>query len=333
MQPLTNTLFIGFSVTEMGSSYIPRLRSLVDRQDVEITIDHCGIGGITPEGLVYFVDRIIKSRPECQRVVFEVATSYVRDVYKGHLAHHSDYYKQIWAHFEQLISVSRWLGKDVAFVNLPRADIDYRDDPLESIISQVCAMHWVPLLSVSYQLHTDGIDLGSILLDEVHPQPVGAVLYAEKILNFLVKLGAAKCRAPQTERLTRFGNVAIAERTHGETEVFQRHGFREHYAIIHGGDSITIELEEERSLEGFSVLCGPKSGILTIETETVQDFVCYDGFCYYERMMTATQLLGRSRRATFRLSTEVLDIPLIKGVKDEGPRRMGLFYLFSNNLS
>ena len=87
-------------------------------------------------------------------------------------------------------------------------------------------------------------------------------------------------------------------------------------------------LPEPTRIVGLSVICGPKSGNLTVTTDRVRDFMLYDEYCYYERMMTFVQDLGVASEIKFQLGAETPAIPLIKGEKDDGPRRMGLFRVF-----
>ncbi|MFW7266343.1 SGNH/GDSL hydrolase family protein [Gluconacetobacter sp. Hr-1-5] len=326
---MIKTLFIGFSVTEMPSSYIPRLQWLASARQLDIEIDKCGIGGITTQALPYMINRILSNQADAERVVYEVSTSYVRSVYSTHLDFTRSYYMEIWSHIEQLILCARIHGKDVAFVNLPRADVDYSDDSLEKIITQVCALYGVPVLSVSMELVLAGVPIDRILNDEVHPNAIGVEIYAEKILNFIEKLGPAKqSKYTCLSSRIRFDSLRFADYSTTNQRRFDRHGFSEEAANIREGETIVLNLPENTQIDGFSVLCGPKSGTLVVETDAVREFVCYDKFCYYERMMTAVDSLGQTNRVSVHLLPVLPNIPLIKGESDLGPREMGLLYLF-----
>lgn len=326
---MIKTLFVGFSVTEMPSSYIPRLQWLAATRQSDVQIDKCGIGGITTQALPYIINRILSNKEGADRVIYEVATSHVRSVYSSNLDVTQSYHMEIWAHIEQLILCARIHGKDVAFVNLPKAGINYYDDSLEKIIAQVCALYGVPVLSVSVELMFAGVQTELLAGDGVHPNAIGVEIYAEKILNFIERLGPLK-QSDYTffSSRVRFDCVRFSDYSTINRHRFDRHGFSEDFVTIREGETIVLDLPENTQIDGFAVLCGPKSGTLVIETDTVRKFFCHDEYCYYERMMTIVESLGQTNRVSVHLLPDLPNIPLLKGEGYSGPREMGLFYLF-----
>lgn len=326
---VTKTLIIGFSVTEMPSSYFPIAQWNAQAQNLGMELVKCGIGGITTESLPYFIDHVLDRHPDCTRVVFEVATSYVRQVYQQHASYNAAYYREIWQHIERLILASHARGKEVAFFNLPRADVNYADDVLEAIMLKVCAIYSTPVLSLASEFFLQNVDIPSLLIDEVHPTPLGARLYAEKLLGFLQNLGAPQSHrgAPMVKQ--RYNAIDIGQLAGTSKRNFRRHGFEADYALVQAGKPLTIQFDGPEKIEGFSVLCGPRSGMLTMTTEQKRNFLCYDQHCYYERMMTSVQVLGSASTVTFEIQPEIPSIGLVKGEKDLRSREIGIFFLFT----
>lgn len=325
---MSKILLIGFSVTEMPLSYVPVLKSMIDTRGADISVVQCGIGGITNEHLVYFIDEAIEHYADCSHVTLEITTSYVRQIYAARISEDKEYFREIWRNIEALIFKCWARGKSVSFVNLPRRDVDYTSDFFESIIAQVCGMHGVPVLSVSYDYFLKDIPLDALFTDVVHPTRLGSELYAEKILSFLTSIDTSARKVESWSIPEKFGSISIPDHTDAPSDVFRRHGFVSNYAIIKGGETLTMVLPQPTKIAGLSVICGPKSGNLTVTTDIARDFLLYDEYCYYERMMTFAQDLGVTSEIKFHLGVETPAIPLIKGEKDEGPRQMGLFRVF-----
>lgn len=326
---MTKTLVIGFSVTEMPSSYFPIAQKSAQIRNSGIELTKCGIGGITTESLPYFIDHVLDHHQDCDRVVFEVATSYVRQVYHQHTAYNKAYHREIWQHIERLIIACHVRGKEAAFFNLPRADVDYADDMLESIILKICSLYKTPFFSLSNELFLQKFDIPSLLLDEVHPTPLGALLYAERFLSFLEGLESSPSRRGVLPFKQRYNAINVARLAEKNGHVFLRHGFEADYVLVQAGTPLTIKFEEPQKIEGFSVLCGPRSGTFSMTTDKKRDFLCYDEHCYYERMMTSVQVLGTSGTVTFEMQPEIPSIELIKGEKDFRSRQIGIFFLFT----
>ncbi|MGJ7582379.1 SGNH/GDSL hydrolase family protein [Variovorax sp. RHLX14] len=322
-------LVIGFSVTEMPSSYFPIAQRTAQTQNLGIELRKCGIGGITTESLPYFIDHVLDRHPDCTRVVFEIATSYVRQVYQQHAAYNNAYHREIWQHVERLILACHERGKEVAFFNLPRADVNYADDMLESIILKVCSVYSTPVLSLSNDFFLQQVDIPSLLVDEVHPTPLGAQLYAEKLLSFLGILGAPQVRRGSQPTRHRYNALDIGHFAEDSKRKFLRHGFEADYALVQEGKPLTVNLGSQQKIEGFSVLCGPRSGMLTMTTDKKRDFFCYDEHCYYERMMTSVQPLGTTGTVTFEIQPDIPQTKLLKGEKDLRSREIGIFFLFT----
>lgn len=324
------TLVIGFSVTEMPSSYFPIAQWTAQTQNLGIEIRKCGIGGITTESLPYFIDHVLDRHPDCNRVVFEIATSYVRQVYQQHAAYNNAYYREIWQHIERLILACHARGKEAAFFNLPRADANYADDMLEAIILKVCSVYSTPVLSLPNDFFLQQVDIPSLLIDEVHPTPLGAQLYAEKLLGFIRSLGTPQLRRGPQPVKHRYNALDIGSIVdEGSRRKFLRHGFEADYALVQEGKPLTVNFGSKHKIEGFSVLCGPRSGMLTITTDQKRDFFCYDGHCYYERMMTSVQPLGTTETVTFEIQPDMPQTKLLKGEKDMRSREIGIFFLFT----
>lgn len=326
---LKKILVVGFSVTEMPSSYFAIAQHAARARGLDFELYQCGIGGITTESLPYFIDHILDAHPDCTHVVFEVASSYVRQVYAQHISYNPSYDFEIWKQIERLILSCHTRGKEAMFFNLPRKDVNYANDMLEAIIAKVCDAYATPVLSVSSEALLSKTDLSTLLLDEVHPSPLAAQLYSEKLLAFLARLPIPTVRNSYVTEL-RYDSIQLAAQCSKTIREFRRHGYRERYVSLKEGTPVRIDLGSPRNIEGFSVLCGPKSGMLYITTDIKREFFCYDEHCYYERMMTSVQPLGEAKTITFEMSSVVPDIELLKGQKNTEAREIGLFYLFTH---
>jgi hypothetical protein len=326
---MEKTLIIGFSVTEMPSSYFPIAQWTAQTQNLGMELRKCGIGGITTESLPYFIDHVLDRHPDCTRVVFEIATSYVRQVYQQHAAYNTAYSREIWQHIERLILACHARGKEAAFFNLPRADVNYADDMLEAIILKVCSVYSTPALSLSNEFFLQKVDIPSLLIDEVHPTPLGARLYAEKLLGFLRSLEKTQLRRASQPIRHRYNALDIGRISGGSKRKFVRHGFEADYALVQEGKPLRVDFEDQQKIEGFSVLCGPRSGMLTMTTDQKRDFFCYDEHCYYERMMTSVQPLGTTGTIIFEIQPDIPTTKLLKGEKDLRSREIGIFFLFT----
>lgn len=327
---LRRVLIIGFSVTEMPSSYPPRLQRLVAQRRGDVEVAFCGLGGVTIDALAYFVDHVIDAYPEYDHICYEVATGNGRFLYQENLRTYPGFFLEIWSWVEALVAKAHARHRSVSFVNFPRQDVNYASDIVEGVIAQFCALRRLPLLPLSYELLVQDITLESLLGDVVHPNPAGAELYAAKVFDFLSNLpDAPHAYPPQPQQ--RYGAISLPAALARISGTFRRRGFFADYAACEGGEEIVIQLPEPVTVDGVAALVGPRSGALTIVTDVVSEVMLYDEFCYYERMMPIMGGFGTAKDITLRVSPELPGITLLKGQPDLGPRKLGLIYLFTRS--
>ena len=324
---MTSYHFIGFSVTEMASSYIPRLKALSEREGDGMRITHCGIGGINLYDLVYIVDDLLDQQSS-DWVIFEVATSSARHRYYKDAAADRAAVRLIVDHVRSLIAACRRRGRKVAFVDLPRRDTFVEQDLLESVIARVCSHENVPHMSLSFDSYVSDYPLQIVMNDGVHPNQAGAEYYAAAIHRFMrarlqtqdKPLSSAAPRFMSLNADDLLPNVAATE--------FRRHGFAGRHTTIQGGAPMVVDFGKTVRLKGLSVLTGPRAATLKIAAgDAVTDFECYDEFCYYARMKILSDLNVVTNKVALTLSPEIPEIKLLKGEPDLSPRELGLFYV------
>ncbi len=323
-------LIIGFSVTEMPGSYVPRLQRLLDQRAPSWSLTFCGLGGVTIEALSYFVDQILDEYAECDHICYEVASGNGRYIYQGKLNKSSDFEQALWSMIEALVLKAKRRNASVSFINFPRQDVLYSDDFLERIIREVCIIHHLPALELSRELFELSIPPEDFLLDSVHPTPLGAEFYAEKVYYLLEQI-ANQSRPPALpgQSASGLGYLSFADLSQAENKRFERRGFSAPYIEIKGGGNIEVNLPEPMLIKGLSAIVGPKSGIINVYTENYNSFNLYDEYCYYERMMTINEDMGVSGWVKIELSEDLPTIPLLKGEPDLGERSIGLIHLYT----
>ena len=169
-----------------------------------------------------------------------------------------------------------------------------------------------------------------MLNDEVHPSWLGAEMYASRALDLIRRMRSRPDKPSAVlDQRRRFDSTRVADQPSADRRTFRRHGYVADYALLKEGQTLEVNFSEPRQLMGFAALIGPRSGHLTVTSDTQRDMIFYDQHSYYERMMTTVQDLGCVDRISFTLENKIPDIPLAKGEPNLDSRQMGLFYIFS----
>ena len=305
-----SVLVVGFSVTAANPGYVEMARLRPDWPP-GVALERVAIGGAFIHQLKFIIAEILSIyRPDL--VVLEVATTGIRNFgteagYRSHL--------------DPLLAEIAAAGAGVAFLDLPRLDVD-------PVTDWVMATH--RRAAEEHGLAYDHVPLvGAELLDLVHPTPDGHRRYAKR-LSSLVR-GAVATLAEDRLRLHgaldarpekgRYRSLRASRHSLARTKGFSRTGLMLDMLPLAPGAPLSYLPPAGWHFAGVTHLIGPKTGALRLSlgdrTKTVPG---YDVHAYYNRLAFA--LLPEPKAGVARIE-QLPDLPQIvplKGTPDTGPR-------------
>ncbi len=298
-----NILVLGFSVTADEPGFIKSARQKLG-ENTRFSIRKIGIGGVHPLHLKFLIEQILQDiRPDF--VVLEISTSPFRILHNDPMRHQEALNWILYRCQQHRIGL--------AFLDLPRKDVDQEEDWVTAMHRQICAAH-----AIQYHL----VPLrAEFLKDMVHPDPEGCAYYADHFLMLLDELDPGSQIAGEFPVATEFG---VYDCVKHPDEVGMRHtrgGYTVDLAEITPDHPLTLSVQPDTSILGLLYLMGPRSGSLAIQVDHTKIHVsAYDEFCYYERV--GIQVFPALKGVNVKIS-QLPDIPetaLKKGDKDFGPR-------------
>jgi len=318
-------LLLGFSCTELGDGYTKTLIPSLQAELPGIEIFRCGLGGLTPPTIPFFLKRLHETKGPFTHVVLEISTS----------------------SYQWLQGVNAITTRDVLLDTIQLCN-DINALPIFLMLYRKA--HKKPTIvlndiirEVSDQTQTPRIDLAeafsdkyghefsqSLLRDVVHTNATGGALQADLALWQLINwMNTQNDRPivstqPKLRRTPRSIDSLAADQI--PRGVFSRRDLQQTYVDLPEGDSLTIDLGEPRLVMGVSYAMGPATGyfqmIIDADNDKPITVPGFDQRCYYPRMSFRPFNAYKGRKLqsiTFQVIPGHESVKLLKGERDAGP--------------
>lgn len=317
-------LLLGFSCTELGDGYTKTLMPSLQQALPGVEIFRCGLGGLTPPTIPFFLQRLQETKGPFTHVVLEISTS----------------------SYQWLAGVEASSTRDVLLDTLQLC----RDSQVQPIFLMLYRKaHKKPTIllndiirSVSSETNTPCIDLAegfsdkyghefaqSLLRDVVHTNATGGALQADLALWRLVYWLRMPPEPPLLPVKPRFRRIPISADTLAPARftrgTFSRRDLQQTYVEVPEGEVLTLDLGQPRQVMGVSYAMGPTTGYFSMSIDGgAADPIVVPGFdqrCYYPRM-GFRQFNTYKGRKIQSLTLQVVpgheDIVLLKGERPPG---------------
>lgn len=320
MDIISNTyrfLVIGFSVTAETNGFVEVASALLkDVLDIEIL--KVGFGGFQPHHVRYLVPEILAMHKPTH-VILESSTPAFRLFSRGSDDHQ--------ATLDSIYANCCAQGINLAFLELPRIDVDFSTDWVHKMHKDFCK---------KYCLDQEVVKLEKgFIRDHVHPTDVGKHHFAEALVRLIKRVLANPFHSYKNVEKSRFGALRIADLvdTSLARSPFSRGGYSVDFIAIPQETEISVHLNETKVIVGITMLMGPQTGVLSVAGyEKVLDINCYDEYCYYSRLGARLFDQIETDVLTFTQLSSLPSKQLLKGEKDRGNRIGGLGHLLYENL-
>ncbi|SDE60282.1 SGNH/GDSL hydrolase family protein [Ruegeria marina] len=310
--PLKKVLVVGFSVTAETPGFVGAAQHNLENI---FDIQKAAIGGIHPHDLRHLFDSIMETyRPDI--VILELSTAGFRQLKFGA----GDHLKSLNA----LLGCCARLKAKVAFLDLPRNDVDYSNDWLYDMHEKICHEHDFPIVQIK--------KVTGLLRDFVHPSEEGIKVYSLALQELLSRDLRVPSPNFETANHHQYGALLAHDLlcAGAASRLFRRSGYEVNCVELTPGKPLELKLETPEIISGATFLMGPRSGMIRLTYDGGERIAnCYDQFCYYERF-------GLNKfepfTATSILLEQLPDIPqtaLLKGDVDTSERRGYLAHLLT----
>ena len=310
--PKLRVLCIGFSVTEMVNSYVPRAQKISEQEDLQFEFHRCGIGGVGVETLVYLIEDILRNNPGFDRFIFEIATGSGRNEFSERRHGINDI--SLMRCIKEIGMAAIRQNKPFGFLNLPRLDVDYAVDIMELAVFATADYLGVPVCSISYKALFGSVDLCAMLPDKVHANELGAEFYARSLIEFASR-DFVRRESGQKEPQRYFAASLADHADSVAVAYFVRHGFGAQLIEVRPGRKLTWHAVEPVRISGVTFLSGPTSGrfLVTIDGRSMIEINSFDQYCYYDRFNSAFFAPVTGTKLEIEVLPEIPIQSLIKG--------------------
>ncbi|MCY6413453.1 hypothetical protein QTA56_15170 [Acinetobacter sp. VNH17] len=314
-------LILGFSVTADKKGYATFIKSRLESEQIA-EVDVIGLGGIHPIDLVYLYNSIVIK--EYDFIVLDVSTSAFRDFVKDK--------KDITFTFFALAAKTLLHGALPLFINLWKEDVDAVKDFSLKAIDRLGKQMGFPVINIAKLIKKQ--DHALFFKDVVHPTEKGTDFYVDKVYKFLLehmndRIFTQNLDFKRLNLVSNLYSIPAEKLISGKNKQnFQRSGLSCEIVQIESKDGVVrLDYDVGHPLVRVAGLAGPRTSGLWVYDGTGKQYLSfYDEYCYYDRLLV--RRLSRLGHGTLSvlLDTEIPNIKLQKGDKNEGPRLGGIGY-------
>ena len=295
-KPQVKVLIVGFSVTAETPGYVGA--AAIDLGDA-FDIHKVGIGGIHPHDLKHLFASIVDEyQPDL--IVLELSTAGFRQLNLGEVDHEET--------INIIFGVCGKLRIKVAFLDLPRNDVDYENDWLYTMHKRICQKHGLAIVRIE--------NSNRLLRDFVHPSEEGIKVYSDALQALLVDCSKRTPLIFDTENSLQYDALLVANLVRSQVKVrsFQRSGYNVKCVEILSENLVHFDFEEPVLVCGITFLAGPFSGFIRLNAGDYEKVLnCYDQYCYYERFVIKRFDPFTCSSISLEQLPEIPQIKLLKG--------------------